>query len=62
MGLYLVPAHQDNIDVSISSGVQSAFLQRYLHDQDFQKLVEGDWRLSRDLAVNYLAFGVKKGR
>ena len=24
--------------------------------------VEGDWRLSRDLAVNYLAFGVKKGR
>ena len=24
--------------------------------------VEGDWRLSRHLAVNYLAFGVKKGR
>ena len=24
--------------------------------------VEGDCRLSRDLAVNYLAFGVKKGR
>ena len=24
--------------------------------------VEGDWRLSRNLAVNYLAFGVKKGR
>ena len=26
------------------------------------KPVEGDWRLSRDLAVNYLAFGVKAGR
>ncbi len=26
------------------------------------KAVEGDWRLSRDLAVNYLAFGVKAGR
>jgi len=26
------------------------------------KHVEGDWRLSRDLAVNYLAFGVKAGR
>lgn len=39
MGLYLVPAHQDNIDASITKSVPSAFVLRYLRDPDFEQLV-----------------------